>query len=60
MLKKWKSLIENFESIGYTPRDVQMIVHFYETMTTQHELFKQYYKEDDENELDNRDLLNEQ
>ncbi|MDR4948121.1 hypothetical protein [Neobacillus cucumis] len=47
MNEKWKKLIENFEEMGYTPKDIQMIVHFYDTMTEQHKILKKYYEEDD-------------
>jgi hypothetical protein len=49
MKEKWKKLIEQFEKNGYTPKDIQRIVHFYDlTMETDKMLKKSY--EDEENE----------
>lgn len=45
MNEKWIKLIKNFEENGYSPEDIQMIVHFYDTMTEQHQLIKKYYEE---------------
>ncbi|MEH7093919.1 hypothetical protein [Neobacillus vireti] len=46
MNEKWEKLIENFEENGYTPRDIQMIVHFYDMMKEQHKIMKKYYEDD--------------
>ena len=51
MNDQWKKLVENFKEMGYTPRDIQMIVHFYDMMKEQHKIMKKYYG-DDENERD--------
>ncbi|MBT2736176.1 hypothetical protein [Bacillus sp. ISL-7] len=52
MNEKWIKLIENFEEIGLTVRDVQFRVHFYDMMTEQHKIMKKYYEEDEDESTD--------
>ncbi|MEH7076967.1 hypothetical protein [Neobacillus drentensis] len=56
MNEMWKKLIEQFEENGYTPRDVQRIVHFYEVMMDTAKRLKKLY-EDEENDSINRNTL---
>jgi hypothetical protein len=49
MNEKRKKLIEQFEEIGYTPSDIQRIVHFYDVTMETDKMLKKLY-EDEENE----------
>ncbi|MEH7012436.1 hypothetical protein V7087_16750 [Neobacillus niacini] len=52
MDEKWKVLIDQFERTGYTPQDVQRIVHFYDVMMATDKRLKMLYEEDENEHLD--------
>jgi hypothetical protein len=56
MNEKWKKLIQQFEENGYTPSDIQRIVHFYDVTMETDKMLKKLY-EDDENEGTDSDFL---
>ncbi|WHZ03409.1 hypothetical protein QNH48_01540 [Neobacillus sp. YX16] len=56
MNEKWKKLIQQFEENGYTPRDIQMIVHFYNVTMETDKILKKMY-EDEKNERTDSDFL---
>ncbi|WP_419956559.1 hypothetical protein ACN6MT_03110 [Neobacillus niacini] len=56
MNEKWKKLIEQFERNGYTPKDIQRIVHFYDVTMETDKMLKNLY-EDEENEHTDSDFL---
>lgn len=56
MNEKWKKLIEQFEENGYTPRDIQRIVHFYDVTMETDKMLKKLY-EDEENERTDSNFL---
>jgi hypothetical protein len=56
MNEKRKKLIEQFEENGYTPTDIQRIVHFYDVTMETDKMLKKLY-EDDENERTDSDFL---
>jgi tRNA A37 N6-isopentenylltransferase MiaA len=56
MNEKWKKLIQQFEENGYTPNDIQRIVHFYDVMMETDKKLKKLY-EDEENERTDSDFL---
>lgn len=53
---KWIKLIDQFEKNGYTPKDVQRIVHFYDVLMDTDKRLKDLY-EDEENDCTNRNTL---
>lgn len=56
MNEKWKKLIQQFEENGYTPSDIQRIVHFYDVTMETDKMLKKLY-EDEENEHTDSDFL---
>jgi hypothetical protein len=54
MNEQWKKLIDEFESKGYTPYDIQRIVKTYEMFMTYDEKIKKLY-EDEANDRINQD-----
>jgi hypothetical protein len=57
MYEKWRRLIDQFENNdGYTPSDIQRIVHFYDVMMETDNKLKKLY-EDEENECTDSDFL---
>jgi hypothetical protein len=56
MNEKWKKLIQQFEENGYSPSDIQRIVHFYDVTMETDKMLKKLY-EDDENEPTDSDFL---
>jgi tRNA A37 N6-isopentenylltransferase MiaA len=56
MNEKWKKLIQQFEESGYTPNDIQRIVHFYDVTMETDKMLKKLYEEE-ENEHTNSDFL---
>ncbi|MEH6994247.1 hypothetical protein V7075_16250 [Neobacillus drentensis] len=56
MNEKWKNLIQQFEENGYSPGDIQRIVHFYDVTMETDKMLKKLY-EDEENEFTDSDFL---
>lgn len=56
MNEKWKKLIEQFDENGYTPHDVQRIVHFYDVMMDTDKRLKKLYKEEENDSINNNSL----
>jgi hypothetical protein len=56
MIENWNKLIEQFDRNGYTPQDVQRIVHFYDLMTETDKRLKKLYK-DEKNDRNNPNSL---
>jgi hypothetical protein len=56
MNEKWKKLIQQFEENGYTPIDIQRIVHFYDVTMETDKMLKKLY-EDEENECTDSNFL---
>ncbi|WHY01346.1 hypothetical protein [Neobacillus sp. DY30] len=59
MNEKWKKLIQQFEENGYTPNDIQRIVHFYDVTMETDKMLKKLY-EVEENELTDSDFLHDE
>jgi hypothetical protein len=59
MNEKWKKLIQQFEENGYTPSDIQRIVHFYDVTMETDKMLKKLYKEEDNERTDSDFLHNE-
>ncbi|MEH7490819.1 hypothetical protein V7177_01100 [Neobacillus niacini] len=56
MNEQWKKLIEQFEENGYSPSDVQRIVHFYDLMMETDNRLKKLYEDEKNDGIDSDSL----